>query len=249
MRKILLTTVAVAAVVGYAGIAAAQNTDNQPKGSPGGQQEQKAAPSGAMAHPQGGTQPASKTMSPSGQSAQSPAQGAKQDERVGQGQDQNETKTPQRGPEQKGAQEDRTTPQKGAQEQQPATQQKGAQEQQPATQQKGAQDENSKSGVNATEQHATKSQGARGASVQLSQDQRSRIGAVIGKSSSARVSTNIHFNVAVGVRVPRDVHVEILPEDIVQIVPEYEGYDYVLVGDNILIIDPDTLEIVAVIPV
>src|SRR5580704_16429581 len=153
MRKILLTTVAVAAVVGYAGIAAAQNTDNQPKGSPGGQQEQKTAPSGAMAHPQGGTQPASKTMSPSSQSAQSPAQGAKQDERVGQGQDQNETKTPQRGPEQKGAQEDRTTPQKGAQ------------------------DENSKSGVNATEQHATKSQGARGASVQLSQDQRSRIGA------------------------------------------------------------------------
>ena len=33
------------------------------------------------------------------------------------------------------------------------------------------------------------------------------------------------------------------------LVPQYEGYDYVLVGDNILIIDPDTMEIVDVIPV
>jgi hypothetical protein len=34
----------------------------------------------------------------------------------------------------------------------------------------------------------------------------------------------------------------------VSIVPEYRGFDYILVGDSILIVDPVTLEIVAVIP-
>jgi hypothetical protein len=31
-------------------------------------------------------------------------------------------------------------------------------------------------------------------------------------------------------------------------VPEYRGLEYVLVGDSILIVDPVTLEIIAVIP-
>ena len=38
-----------------------------------------------------------------------------------------------------------------------------------------------------------------------------------------------------------------VPEDVVEIVPQYEGYDYVVVGEQVLIIDPNTMEIVAVI--
>jgi hypothetical protein len=34
----------------------------------------------------------------------------------------------------------------------------------------------------------------------------------------------------------------------VSIVPEYRGFDYILVGASILIVDPVTLEIVGVIP-
>ena len=56
------------------------------------------------------------------------------------------------------------------------------------------------------------------------------------------------WRAAVCARVPRDVHIAVLPEDIVSVVPEYRGFDYVLVGDSILIVDPVTLEIVAVIP-
>jgi len=40
----------------------------------------------------------------------------------------------------------------------------------------------------------------------------------------------------------------VLPSDIVSIVPEYEGYRYFVYEDEIVIVDPDTLEIVAVIP-
>ena len=48
--------------------------------------------------------------------------------------------------------------------------------------------------------------------------------------------------------VRRSVRLYTLPPEIVEIVPEYSGYDYVLVGDDIVMIDPDSHEIVAVIP-
>ena len=104
-----------------------------------------------------------------------------------------------------------------------------------------------KPGAKANDQNASKTTGSRGAAVQLSQTQRTKIQAVIGHSSAARV-TNVNFNVEVGVAIPRTVHVEVLPQDIVEVVPQFEGFDYIIVGDNILIIDPDTLEIVDIIP-
>jgi hypothetical protein len=221
-----LATVAAAAVAGFTTMAAAQATmDSKGAAKPAGAAEdQKAAPGGAMQKPSGAMAPA--------HSAQGADQAAKPDQRLGQ-----EQKT--------GA-----PPQRGAQEERSTTQQKGAQQEHTAPQ-KGAEQDSGKSGVNASEQHANqspnKSQGARGASVQLSQDQRSKIGGIIGHNTSARVTTNVNFNVAVGVRIPRDVHVEVLPEDVVEIVPQYEGYDYIVVGDQILIVDPDSLAIIAII--
>jgi hypothetical protein len=84
-------------------------------------------------------------------------------------------------------------------------------------------------------------------SVELSSEQRGKIHASIFNQKVERV-TNANFAVRVGARVPRTVHFYPLPVEIVEIVPEYRGYDYVLVGDEILIIDPGTLEIVAVLP-
>ncbi|MGA8323279.1 MAG: DUF1236 domain-containing protein [Xanthobacteraceae bacterium] len=117
--------------------------------------------------------------------------------------------------------------------------------------QSGAADEHSKTGN--TGANTAASQGnsgggkAGGASVALSQDQRSKIGATIGKHPSARVTTDVHFNISVGATVPRSVHVVTVPEDVIEIVPQYEGYDYIVVGEQVLIVDPNTMEIVAVI--
>lgn len=58
----------------------------------------------------------------------------------------------------------------------------------------------------------------------------------------------MNFSISVGTRVPRSVHFVTLPSEIVRIVPQYRGYEYFLVEDEIVIIDPQTLEIVAVIP-
>jgi hypothetical protein len=85
--------------------------------------------------------------------------------------------------------------------------------------------------------------------VQLSEDQRSHIKTVIGNGRGPRLSrSNVDFSISVGTRVPRSVHFVTLPDEIVRIVPQYRGFEYFLVEDEIVIVDPLTLEIVAVIP-
>ena len=55
------------------------------------------------------------------------------------------------------------------------------------------------------------------------------------------------FAVRVGAAVPGRYRFRPLPPEIIDLVPEYEGYDYIVVDDQILILDPDTREVVAVI--
>ena len=89
-----------------------------------------------------------------------------------------------------------------------------------------------------------------GKSVQLSSEQRTRIQTTLkSQTNIARVNrSSFHGDIRVGVRVPTSIHVDVLPATIVEIVPQYRGYKYVLVEDEILILDPTTLEIVAIIP-
>jgi hypothetical protein len=58
----------------------------------------------------------------------------------------------------------------------------------------------------------------------------------------------VGFPIFVGASVPSDYAFYDVPEDVVEYVPEYQGYKYIVVGDELLIIDPDTWEIVAIIP-
>jgi hypothetical protein len=59
---------------------------------------------------------------------------------------------------------------------------------------------------------------------------------------------DVHFGINVGVRVPRTLVLHRLPPRIVEIVPDYEGYEFFVLPDRrIVIVDPATYEIVAVI--
>ena len=87
MKKKLLATVAVAAVVGFGGVAAAQSQMGDSNKSPSATQEKSG---GSMS----GTQSGNKTLNPSstqsskpssGQSAQGPEKSGKDNERLGQG--------------------------------------------------------------------------------------------------------------------------------------------------------------------
>jgi Protein of unknown function (DUF1236) len=58
---------------------------------------------------------------------------------------------------------------------------------------------------------------------------------------------DVRFSVTIGESVPRTVHLNRLPAPVLEYAPQYRGYEYILVGDDILIVDPRTLRIVAVI--
>jgi Ni/Co efflux regulator RcnB len=55
------------------------------------------------------------------------------------------------------------------------------------------------------------------------------------------------FSITVGESVPQGIHLYRLPVRVIEFAPQYRGYEYVLVGDEILIVDPRTHRIVAVI--
>ena len=102
---------------------------------------------------------------------------------------------------------------------------------------------NMKEGRNGTE---SKTVGQAGAGAKLSTEQRTKITSVIREQHVAPI-TNVNFAISVGTRVPRDVSFHALPAEIVTIYPEWRGYEFVLVRDQIVVIDPRTFEIVAVL--
>ena len=101
----------------------------------------------------------------------------------------------------------------------------------------------------------------------VSEDQHSQIKMAIARVSGPRDRVDrrkFNFPVSIGAQVPRSVQHVKLPDEIGQIVPQYRGFDYfvisyrtkdigggdyMLVWDQLVIIDPQTLEIVAIIPV
>ena len=58
---------------------------------------------------------------------------------------------------------------------------------------------------------------------------------------------DVPFSVTVGEAIPRTVHLNRMPAQVLEYAPQYRSYEYILVGDDILIVDPRTLTIVAVI--
>jgi len=89
------------------------------------------------------------------------------------------------------------------------------------------------------------------AATSLSSEQRTRIRQVILRGRHAPRLARPDFDIRVGYRIPRErLHFALLPlpSTIVDIEPTWEGYLYFLVGDEIVVVDPDTYEIVAVLP-
>ena len=82
--------------------------------------------------------------------------------------------------------------------------------------------------------------------VQLSDDQRTRVQSAFRDQKGARAS-RVNFTVNIGSRVPRTVQLVVLPAVVVEVVPEYRNYRYVVANDRICIVDPVSYEIVYVL--
>jgi hypothetical protein len=106
--------------------------------------------------------------------------------------------------------------------------------------------------MNAEQKSATdtKSQttGQAGAGAKLSSEQRTKITTVI-RGQHVQPLNNVNFSISVGTRVPRDVRFNPLPAEVVTVYPEWRGYEFILVNDQIIVVDPRTFEIVAVLDV
>jgi hypothetical protein len=232
MRNKLLATVAMTALIGCTSFAVAQNanTEAQPgkatTQSPDGQQ--KTAPGGAMSHQQPGA-------------PMKPEQPGGQIKPGGSAQNQAPQTTPERQENKGFSQQEHPgngTPQRGAQDNDKANDRVK---------------DNDRAGANGNQDRMGQQNGAAGrtsggANVQLSQDQRTKITNVVVRDRNVARVDSVNFNIRVGVAVPRTVHVAVLPAEVVTLVPEYRGFEYVVVGDQLLIIDPDTMEIVAILP-
>ena len=99
---------------------------------------------------------------------------------------------------------------------------------------------------NAAEGKAGTTTGQAGAGAKLTSEQRTSIRTSITKQN-IKPATNINFSVSIGTRVPRSVGFHPLPAEIVTIYPDWRGYEFFLVGDEIVVVNPRTLEIVAVL--
>jgi hypothetical protein len=93
-------------------------------------------------------------------------------------------------------------------------------------------------------ERSTTGQGA-GAAAKLSTEQRTKITTIIKKENVQ--PTHLNISVHVGARVPESVHFYPVPTQVIEVYPEWRGYYYILVSGDILIIDPGTHEIVAVL--
>jgi hypothetical protein len=88
--------------------------------------------------------------------------------------------------------------------------------------------------------------GQAGAGAKLSSEQRTKITTVI-RGQHVAPAEHVNFSISVGTRVPRDVRFYPLPAEVVTIYPDWRGYEFILVGDQVVVIDPQSFEIVAVI--
>ena len=84
--------------------------------------------------------------------------------------------------------------------------------------------------------------------VQLSEQQRTNVQETILKEPNVNRISQVNFSINIGTRVPRSVRLAPLPASVVSLVREYRNYRYFVANDEICIVDPNTYEIIEVIP-
>jgi hypothetical protein len=100
-----------------------------------------------------------------------------------------------------------------------------------------------------TQQGAREGERGGNASVSFSTEQRTRIRETVFKERNAPRVGKVDFSIREGTVIPRTVRVVEIPNVIVEIHPEWRGYKYFIVNEELVVVDPETLRIVAVIDV
>jgi hypothetical protein len=249
-RRLLLSTVAVALVLGTAAATAqtrrpAEQNQNAPQATPS-QNEPRANPqsgAGAQNAPMQGQAQQNMPAQPNTQNGQQPPPSATTGQAAppAQPNPSNAANQPQPGMPAQGQGQD----QGQAQGQGPA--QPGMTQGNTAGANGGAGDANAQQNGNANANANGGAQGNAQGVITLNEQQNTRVAQAIHQAN-VRPLTNVNFSIAVGTTIPADVQLNVLPLELVDVVPQYRGFSFVVVEQEALIIDPSTRAIVAVVP-
>jgi hypothetical protein len=235
-QSTLLAGVAALALVAGAGLASAQGRSDQGGAQSGASAQQHAQPGGAMSR--GGGQPGgamSRGGAQQGSSAQNTQRGGQQGANTGRPGANRNAQEMNRG--NRAAQQGNRT----------AQGQQGPRERGLQGLQGNAQNQMQRQG-NGTAANGGKQ--VQGSNVRLSEQQRTQIkNTVINGRNAPRVG-HVDFDVRVGTVIPRGkIHVVPVPETLVRIEPGWRGFLYFVYEDEVVIVNPRTMHIVAVVPV
>jgi hypothetical protein len=137
------------------------------------------------------------------------------------------------------SQDERKNSQRAGETKQPSGREQAAQ---PSQQNMTAADRGERETVGRAQDHAS------GRASMVNDEQRTKVVERLGRErDSWRDTQNLNIRVRVGERLPDRVRPRPLPSDIVRIAPEYRGYDYTMIEDEIAIVDPRSRDIVDVI--
>ena len=90
---------------------------------------------------------------------------------------------------------------------------------------------------------------ASGMHAKLTDEQRTHIRDTVIRASGAPRMDRVDFDVTVGTVIPRDrIRIIPVPEMLVQIEPEWRGFLYFVYEDEVVVVDPNDMRIVAVVP-
>lgn len=221
-----------------AGGAAAQHRESAPSSGMTSGQSEKAAPAGKQAEDiKGGKAPqntASDSMGKGGKDMKAEGREGKEKTTVGQAPDKSGATT--KGHEDKMGREDKT----GREDRMNAQGQKGSMDQKGSTDTNRAQ--TSPSGSQTTTGNAATS-----ATAAPPAEKQNQIKTAFRSETTIKETTNVNFNINVGAVVPASVHFYPVPARIVEIYPEWRGYDVILVNGRYVIVRPRTHEIVYII--
>lgn len=84
-------------------------------------------------------------------------------------------------------------------------------------------------------------------SLELTPEQRQLIMTSVSSKTSQSTAAPPTFHPAVGATVPPSVEVSPMPDTLSQVVPKLKGYEYAFVSGQVLLIDPNSKQVVEVI--
>jgi uncharacterized protein DUF1236 len=232
MRNTLLVTVATTALIAGAGLASAQGT-GETREAPGAATHEPKAPGGKM--DQQPNSPPQKSPAPNAQAPMKPAPTAQAPAK--------ETPAPTA---QAPAKETPAPTAQAPMKEKPAETAQAPSVAKPQAPEHGGNAQTSEPPNSRMAPSTAKDETKSGPPAALSSEQHAKIRSTLRIEKSERLAS-VPFSTKVGEAIPGTVHLYVLPVSILEYAPQYRGYEYILVGDEILIVDPRTHRIVAVI--